>query len=301
MDTVVLASRASALAMAQSRWVASRLAECGVASTILNLTTTGDRVQDRAIAAIGSINVWVKELEIALRDGRADYAVHSSKDLPSELEPDMTIAAISRREDPRDAFCSERYTSFEALPSGAVVGTSSLRRRALLQALRDDLRYEDIRGNVDTRLRKLREGQYDAIVLAAAGLKRLGVSATHVEPFETTALVPAAGQGALAVETLASNGELAARLYDAVNDPPSELCVRAERAALRALRAGCSAPIGVHATTNEHTMTIAGAYAQPERGVVIHERVNRHVDTVAAAEALGAELAAALDGRLEVR
>ncbi len=287
--------------MAQSRWVASRLAEYGIPSTILNLTTTGDRVQDRPIAAIGSVNVWVKELEIALRDGRADYAVHSSKDLPSELEPDMTIAAFSSREDPRDMFCSERYPSFDALPAGSVVGTSSLRRRALLEALRGDLRYEDVRGNVDTRLRKLREGQYDAIVLAAAGLKRVGLRATFMEPFDVNAVVPAVGQGALAVETLSSQTELASCLHRAINDAPTELCVRAERAALRALRAGCNAPIGIHAQLEENVMMLVGAYAQPERGIVAHERMERVVNDVAQAEAAGEELAAALLGRVEVR
>ena len=300
MNTVVLVSRASALAMAQSRWVASRLAEYGIASTILNLTTTGDRVQDRPIAAIGSVNVWVKELEVALRDGRGDYAVHSSKDLPSELEPDMTIAAISEREDPRDVFCSEKYPSFEALPPGAIVGTSSVRRRYLLEALRDDVEYRDIRGNVDTRLRKLREGDYDAIVLAAAGLKRLALRAAYVQPFDVTALVPAVGQGALAVETPARNETLALTLYRAINDSPSELCVRAERAALRALRAGCNAPIGIHATLELNVMTILGAYAVPDRGLVLHERMERKVDTVDEAEALGVALASALQGRVEV-
>ncbi|MGB6985237.1 MAG: hydroxymethylbilane synthase, partial [Candidatus Aquilonibacter sp.] len=163
---VTCASRASALAMTQTRIVAAALAQRGIATTILNVTTTGDREQDRPVSELGTINVWVKELEVALLDGRADYAVHSAKDLPGALEPNMQLAAISEREDPRDAFCSERHTSFDELPSGASVGTSSERRRAQLHALRPDLRYENLRGNVDTRLRKLREGQYDAIVLA---------------------------------------------------------------------------------------------------------------------------------------
>lgn len=301
MNTVVLASRGSALAMTQSRLVASRLAERGIASTILSVTTTGDRVQDRPIADIGTENVWVKELEVALRDGRADYAVHSCKDLPSTLAPDMAIAAISTREDPRDVLCSERFAAFESLPSGAIVGTSSPRRRALLRALRDDLRYEDLRGNVDTRLRKLREGRYDAIVLAHAGLKRLGAHAANVVPFDPQTLVPAAGQGALAVETLARRSHLASQLRDAVNDRATELCVRAERAALRALHAGCSAPIGVHAAYTGRTLSLHGAYVAGDAAGVSYARVTRDVDDVAAAEAAGTELARALSQQLERR
>ncbi len=296
--TAVCASRASALAMTQTRMVAARLAERGIATTIVNVTTTGDRVQDRPIAAIGSENVWVKELEVALRDGRAGYAVHSCKDLPGVLPDDMRLAAISRREDPRDAFCSERYARFEDLPSGAVVGTSSLRRRTQLQALRPDLRYEDIRGNVDTRLRKLRDGAYDAIVLAMAGLNRLNLRATHTVAFEPGAMVPAVAQGALAVETLAANEALARALREAVNDDRTERCVSAERAALRALRAGCNAPLGIHATLEDETMTIDLAYAQLDPLRVLRERIVASASDVRAAEALGEQIARALQARL---
>ena len=163
--------------------VTAKLAARGTASTLEQVATTGDRVQDRSLTAIGADGVFVKELELALRERRADYAVHSCKDLPSALAGDLTLAAIGKREDPRDAFCSEHYATFEALPSGARVGTSSPRRRALLRALRPDLTYPEIRGNVDTRLRKLRDGEYDAIVLATAGLKRLDLSATYTVPF----------------------------------------------------------------------------------------------------------------------
>ncbi|HEY5427268.1 MAG TPA: hydroxymethylbilane synthase, partial [Candidatus Tumulicola sp.] len=195
------ASRTSNLAIAQTRTVAARLAELGIATTILPVTTAGDRDRRVAIARLGSVNVFVTELEMALREGRADYAVHSCKDLPSDLAADMRIAAISQREDPRDAFCSERYPTFESLPAGAIVGTSSPRRKLHLQALRPDLVYEDIRGNVDTRLRKLADGRYDAIVLAMAGLNRLHARATHTVAFAADAIVPAVAQGALAVET----------------------------------------------------------------------------------------------------
>ncbi len=227
--------------------MAARLAERGIATTLLGVTTTGDRDQRTPIDRLGEANVFVKELETALRERRADYAVHSAKDLAGSLADDMRIVAVSRREDARDAFCSERYPNFESLPPGAVVGTSSNRRQAQLAALRPDLRYEALRGNVDTRLRKLAAGEYDAIVLAMAGLNRLGVCARHVVPFTVECVVPAVGQGALAIETRADDEGLGSVLREAVNDPESELCVTCERAALRAMRAGCSAPLGVHA------------------------------------------------------
>jgi hydroxymethylbilane synthase len=290
---VTCASRASALAMTQTRLVAAALAQRGIATTILNVTTTGDRETDRPVSELGTVNVWVKELEVALLDGRADYAVHSAKDLPGALEPTMQLAAISVREDPRDAFCSERYKSFEALPGGAVVGTSSERRRAQLRALRPDLRYENLRGNVDTRLRKLREGHYDAIVLAMAGLHRLGVRALHTVPFDAQTLVPAVAQGALAIETLATNDTLAAALHAAVNHVPTQWCVEAERAVLRSLRAGCSAPLGVHARLDAQTMTIDAAFATAG-GAMVRERVAGSVTSLTDALALGEALAGRL-------
>ncbi|MDP9110211.1 MAG: hydroxymethylbilane synthase, partial [Candidatus Eremiobacteraeota bacterium] len=256
--SVICASRASRLAMIQARSIAAKLAQSGTATTILNVATTGDRSQDRPIADLGAENVFVAELEIALRERRADYAVHSCKDLPSELAPDMHIAAISKREDPRDAFCSERFADFWQLPPGARVGTSSARRKAQLATLRDDLSYVDIRGNVDTRLRKLGEGDFDAIVVAMAGLSRLGSAARFTVPFDVDQLVPAVAQGALAAETRAEDRELATRLREAVNDLPSELCVLAERAALRALRGGCQSPIGIHACLDGSTVHILG-------------------------------------------
>ncbi len=292
--TVVCASRASPLAMTQTRAVAARLAERGIASTILTLTTAGDRRLDRSIDRLGSVNVFVTELETALRDQRADYAVHSCKDLPSELSAGMRIAAISVREDPRDAFCSERYSSFDALPPGAIVGTSSPRRRVQLTALRPDLAYETIRGNVDTRLRKLREGRYDAIVLAMAGLNRLRLQATHTVPFDVETIVPAVAQGALAVETRCEDDHLSRELREAVNDFDAELCVSCERAALRALRAGCSAPIGIHARLEDGALDVTAAYAAGDEGPIRRIRMRRRCDGVAAAEALGMDVAAAL-------
>jgi hydroxymethylbilane synthase len=296
--TLVCASRASALAMVQTRLMMARLAAAGIASTVLNITTRGDAVQDRALAAIGGDSLFVKELENALRDRRADYAVHSCKDLPSTLPEDLTIAAITEREDPRDAFCSERFAGFEALPAGARVGTSSPRRRAQLHALRPDLEYGDIRGNVDTRLRKLREGEYAAIVLASAGLRRLGIAATHTVPFEPEQLTPAVGQGALAIETRLGDPS-AARIGAALTDPRTNLCVRAERAYLRTLRGGCQAPVGAHATHSGGVLNLTALIAALDGSRIV--RGSRYLeiaefgpDAVAAAEALAVELAAEL-------
>jgi hydroxymethylbilane synthase len=293
-STLMCATRGSALAMTQARMVASKLARVGIATTILTVTTTGDRVQDRSLVAIGAESLFVKELELSLRDGRADYAVHSCKDLPSTLPDDMQIAAISEREDPRDVFCSEAYASFAQLPAGARVGTSSLRRRAQLASLRRDLRYVDVRGNIDTRLRKLRSGEYDAIVLASAGLRRLGVAATHTVPFDVEEIVPAVAQGALAIETRRDAVELTARVREAINDDWAERAVRCERAALRELQGGCQAPIGIHARYQDNELLVDGAIAAVDGSRLIRERVRGAARFVAEAEELGIALARAL-------
>jgi hydroxymethylbilane synthase len=293
--SAVCASRKSRLAMLQTRHVAARLAQRGIATTILGITTTGDRLTSGPIQLAG-INVFVKELEHALLERRADYAVHSCKDLPSETTPGLRIVAISAREDPRDAFCSVRFASFDALPPGSLVGTSSPRRRAQLHALRSDLRYDDLRGNVDTRLRKLHEGRFDAIVLAMAGLNRLQAVAPHTVPFDPSVLVPAAGQGALAVEVRDEDEPLARELRAAVNDERAELCVRCERAALHALRAGCSAPAGVHARLDGNTMTVYGAFASA--GILRRERIVDSVTRAEQAQALGERMASILQAEV---
>ncbi|HEX3670093.1 MAG TPA: hydroxymethylbilane synthase [Candidatus Cybelea sp.] len=291
--SLVCATRESALAMTQSRSIAARLAQQCIVTTMLGVTTTGDRDRRTPIEQLGSVNVFVKELESALRERRADFAVHSCKDLPGLLPDDMHIAAISQRADPRDVFCSERYRDLASLPAGAVVGTSSPRRRVQLEALRLDLRFEPIRGNVDTRLRKLASGEYDAIVLAAAGLDRLHASAAHVVPFPVEVMVPAVGQGALAVETRAEDERLSALLHDAVNDPEGELCVACEREALRVLRAGCSTPLGIHAMLRAGTMVVNASF-EPERGALVRIKVERAVTTLEQARELGAAVAAEL-------
>lgn len=292
----VCATRRSELAMVQSRAVAARLAEHAVATTLLGVMTAGDRDRQTPIERLGDTNVFVKELEQALREKRADYAVHSCKDLAGTLPDDMRIVAVSVREDPRDAFCSERYESLESLPSGAIVGTSSPRRRTQLASLRSDLRYESLRGNVDTRLRKLRDGQYDAIVIAMAGLNRLGTRAKHVVPFAVDRIVPAVGQGALAIETRAGDDRFEAVLRETVNDPATELCIGCERAALRALRAGCSAPLGIYAQLAGDTMQV-NAFFAVDGAAPIRVRTGGCVTTLESAEALGAALAGQLKSR----
>ena len=295
-SSAICATRGSALALWQSRHVAARLAQSGIATTMLALSTVGDRDRSSALAAMGEQAIFVKELERALADGRADYAVHSAKDLPSALPAGMQLSAISLREDPRDVYCSERYATFAELPAGARVGTSSPRRRAQLYALRSDLAYVEIRGNVDTRLRKLREGEYDAIVLAAAGLRRLSLNATHTVPFPIEQLLPAAGQGALAVETL-RDAPLASALRAALNDGPSERAVIAERAALRELGAGCTAPVGIHGVYEGEELLLRGRVSSNDGAPAIAAELRAPVSDAASAEDLGCSLARALLAR----
>ncbi len=283
------AARTSALATAQARAIASLLARCGIQTEIVGVTTTGDRRSHAAVHALGETNVFVKELETALRERRADYAVHSCKDLPSDLAADMRIAAISARDDARDAFCGEKFESFASLPAGAVVGTSSPRRKTQLAHLRSDLRFEDLRGNVDTRLRKLREGSYDAIVLAMAGLGRLHAAARYVVPFSSEEMVPATGQGALAIEVRAEDATLTSILRAAINDDVAERCVTVERAALRALHAGCSAPIGIYARETDGRTIVDAALAVDGR--IVRERLEAPIGNLSDAQALGERIA----------
>ena len=228
-----IGTRGSALALAQARWVAERL---GADAEIVTITTLGDRG-----AEIGDKSRWVSELEAALLDGRIDIAAHSAKDVPTQLPEGLELVAIPERADPRDAICGA--SSLAELPAGATVGTSSLRRAAQIRAVRGDLEVISVRGNVDTRLRKLTEGQFDAIVLALAGLERLGRA--DEAGGVLAELVPAAGQGALAIEARA--GAIPAELLAAVSDPEATACVTAERELVGALDASCNTPVGAHA------------------------------------------------------
>jgi hydroxymethylbilane synthase len=246
--TLTIATRESRLALWQAEHVQALLGErLGVPVQLLPMTTKGDQILDRALSKVGGKGLFVKELETALADGRADLAVHSLKDVPMDLPEGFALAAVLDREDPRDAFVSPHHASLQALPQGARVGTSSLRRVVQLLAARPDLQIEPLRGNLDTRLRKLDEGQYDAIVLAAAGLKRLGLGERIRSTFEPAQMLPSAGQGALGIEVRADDAALIAALAPLVHSN-TWLATAAERAVSRGLGGSCSMPLAAHAT-----------------------------------------------------
>ncbi len=246
--TLTIATRESRLALWQAEHVQVLLGErLGVPVKLLPMTTKGDQILDRALSKVGGKGLFVKELETALADGRADLAVHSLKDVPMDLPAGFALAAVLDREDPRDAFVSPHHANLQALPQGARVGTSSLRRVVQLLAARPDLQIEPLRGNLDTRLRKLDEGQYDAIVLAAAGLKRLGLGERIRATFEPTQMLPSAGQGALGIEVRAGDAALIAALAPLIHTL-TWLATHAERAVSRGLGGSCSVPLAAHAT-----------------------------------------------------
>ena len=240
-----IATRKSALAVAQTTLAANALvsANSGLAYELVTMTTEGDRRLDKSLASFGGKGVFIKELEVALLEGRADIAVHSLKDMPAEVMPEFRLAAVLKREDPRDAFIARGGATgvhFMDLPSGARVGTGSIRRVVQLKALRPDLEYVPIRGNIQTRLLKLDE--LDGVVLAAAGLKRMGLADQVTEYFDTEKVLPASGQGILAIETLADNAQVAG-ILSRVNDVPTYCIAVAEMAFLKALNAGCQFPV----------------------------------------------------------
>ena len=240
---VTIATRESRLAMWQAEHVKALLeTSLGWRVTLLGMTTLGDQILDRSLSKVGGKGLFVKELEIALAESRADLAVHSLKDVPMNLPDGFVLACVLQREDPRDAFVSNRFERLSDLPHGAVVGTSSLRRLVLLRALRPDLDITPLRGNLDTRLRKLDEGQYDAIVLAAAGLKRLKLAGRIRGAFDMADMLPAAGQGALGIEVRADRTDLRAALATLAH-MPTWLAVTAERTVSRAMGGSCSMPL----------------------------------------------------------
>jgi hydroxymethylbilane synthase len=286
---LVIASRGSQLALWQANWVKDRLAALGYESRIEIVKTTGDKITDAPLAKIGGKGLFTKEIEEALLEGRADLAVHSLKDLPTELPDGLELAATPEREDARDAIVGKRL---EELAAGAKVGTSSLRRAAQLRAARPDLTLESIRGNLDTRLRKLDEGQYGAIVLAAAGLKRLGWAERITGIFDPAVMCPAVGQGALAIETRAEGGgrEAASEL----DHFATRAAVTAERAVLRALGGGCQVPIGAHATVQAGELFVIAVVAAPDGSAVVRAEAS---GPLGEAESVGGELAALLFDR----
>jgi len=260
---ITIATRESRLALWQAEHVKALLEQRGHRVQLLGMTTQGDQILDRSLSKVGGKGLFVKELEVALQEGRADIAVHSLKDVPMDLPEGFALACVMERENPHDAFVSNTYADLAALPQGAVVGTSSLRRMVLLQAMRPDLRIEPLRGNLDTRLRKLDDGQYDAIVLAAAGLTRLGLGQRIRSVFSAEQMLPAAGQGALGIEVRSDRQDLIDALAPLAHQT-TWLAVTAERAVSRSMGGSCSMPLAAFATFDGEYLRINAAWGDPE-------------------------------------
>jgi len=286
---LVIASRESPLAMWQALHIQSRLQALYPTTTveILGMTTTGDQILDTPLAKVGGKGLFVKELETALADGRADLAVHSMKDVPMNLPEGFMLAATGEREDPRDAFVSNDFASLEDLPAGSIVGTSSLRRQSQLQARLPHLKIESLRGNLQTRLRKLDEGQYAAIILAAAGLIRLGLSERIRSVISPELSIPAVGQGALGIEICANRPDLLTVLAP-LNHADTQACVEAERAMSRALAGSCTVPLGAYAVCEADQIRIKGFVASVDGKQMLVETTS---GSRTQADALGKALA----------
>lgn len=290
MARLRIGSRGSQLALWQANHIAGRLAARGIETELEVIRTTGDRVTEVALSQVGTKGMFTKEIEEALAEGRVQLAVHSLKDLPTDLEPGFELAAITERESPFDVLLSARYDSLAALPQGARVGTSSLRRQAQLRALRPDLELVPVRGNVDTRLRKLEAGDYDAIILAGAGVNRLGLVRHLRQVFNAQTLCPAAGQGALAVEIRAGDRSTAEALRF-LDHTPTRAAVECERAVLRGLGGGCQVPIGAFAQGRGEILHLTAIVATPDG---VHLLREERQESGADPEALGAAAAQAL-------
>jgi hydroxymethylbilane synthase len=283
-----IGTRGSQLALWQANHIAELLRRCSHQVEIQIIKTTGDKITDIALARVGTKGMFTKEIEEALAENRIDLAVHSLKDLPTELSSEFTIAAIPAREDPRDAFCSVHYNSIEQLPQKARVGTSSLRRQAQLKAIRSDLDIQPLRGNVDTRLRKLEENEYDAIILAAAGLNRLGKTELIKQIISPEIMCSAAGQGALAIEIRAGDtvtGESLAFL----NNASARATTTCERALLSKLGGGCQVPIGAFAELRNGRLRLTAVVAHPDGTSVLGESCEGS-DPIQLGEAVGETL-----------
>jgi hydroxymethylbilane synthase len=273
MALLRIGSRGSQLALWQAHHIKALLEEKGHTVELEIIKTTGDKILDVALAKVGTKGMFTKEIEEALEAGIVDLAVHSLKDLPTELAGPFEIAAITERVDPRDAFLSVKYESIEALPKGAKVGTSSLRRQAQLMQVRPDLEILSLRGNVDTRVRKLEEGNYDAIILAAAGLTRLGKTQLVRQIIPTDLMVSAAGQGALGIEI--RKGDVKMReILAFLNDPNARAATICERALLNKLGGGCQVPIGAFAEVKDGTIFLTAVCAHPDGSQVLKEKAS---------------------------
>ena len=286
--TIKIASRESKLAVAQSELIMDeiRKAHPDVALTLVTMKTTGDKILDRTLEEIGGKGLFVRELDQALRDGRADFTVHSLKDLPMETPADLPLVAFSKREDPRD--CLVFPQGVTQLDPGKPIGCASRRRQIQLKALYPEMAVAPVRGNVLTRLHKLDSGAFSALVLAAAGLKRLGLEGRITRYFEPTELLPAAGQGIMAVQTRA---DMDISCLAGVGDETARCCALAERAFVRALGGGCTSPVAAYATVEGETLTLTGFYVSADETVVRRGVCTGHKD---AAEALGESLARTL-------
>lgn len=291
---LVIATRASRLALWQAEHVQARLQalypECEV--SLLKMTTRGDQILDRTLSKVGGKGLFVKELETALLDGRADIAVHSLKDVPVDLTTPFSLPVIMERDDPRDAFVSSGYASLEELPEGAVVGTSSLRRESQIRARFPKLKVKPLRGNLDTRLGKLDRGEYDAIVLAAAGLRRLGLQNRIRGLLEPEISLPSAGQGALGIEILESRSDLAEWLQP-LSCPETTACAIAERAVSRVLGGSCQVPLAAYAQVDDGWLTVQALVAEPDGTKIIRShRSGQASDALQLGETAARELLA---------
>ena len=295
-----IATRKSALALWQAEYVKARLEQAhpGILVTLVPMVSRGDKLLDSPLSKIGGKGLFVKELETALLDNEADIAVHSMKDVPVEFPDGLGLHTICEREDPRDAFVSNDYSSLADLPEGAVVGTSSLRREAQIRERYPHLEVKPLRGNLDTRLRKLDEGQYAAIILAAAGLKRLGLPERIKSYIEVNDSLPAAGQGALGIEILAERQDVHA-ILQALNDASTSACITAERAVSLALGGSCQVPLAAYATLSDEQLQIDALVATPDGKQVLRAQTRGPVEQaqqlgIAVAEQLKAAGGAAI-------
>ena len=286
---IKIGTRGSLLATTQSTWVKKQIEaeHPGVSVELEIIVTKGDKILDVPLAKVGGKGLFVKEIEEALLRKDVDLAVHSMKDVPSELPEELHLGIIPLRENPHDAFISSQYASLADLPQGSIVGTSSLRRRAQLAALRPDLEIVDLRGNLDTRLRKLEEGQFQAIILAAAGLNRLGMSSKATGYFNAREMLPAVGQGALGIELRKDDTELLAGL-EFLNDAKTTVAVAAERAFLHRLEGGCQVPIGAFAEVTDSQVKLTGLVASVDGKVVLKDSI---AGSIGEAHDLGTRLA----------
>ncbi len=290
--SLTIGTRQSLLALWQSNYIAACLRKqypnCEV--TLKKIVTKGDKILDVPLAQIGGKGLFTKEIEEEILDGTVDLAVHSLKDMPTVLPEGLCLTAITERANVGDAFVSNKYNSFEELPQGAILGTSSLRRKAQLLAARPDLKIIDLRGNVDTRLRKLDEGQYDAIILAAAGLERLGHKDRIKEVIPPTVCLPAVGQGALAIECRSNDPEVQ-EMLDFLNHIPTRIATSAERAFLGLVEGGCQVPIGVHADVENDEIKIEAIIASLDGQTILRQTTSgKATEAVVLAKALGNDM-----------